>query len=205
MRLRNPSCTIDAEVLARQVMLEEKVTIESGCYVGAARIGKCTFIGRGCYIDKSTASIGRFCSIAMHTRISLKGHPVDRVSTHPFTYSHKYGYLSQDAPVGHDGEKTTEIGHDVWIGANVTILAGVRIGNGAVIGADSLVTRDVAPYSIVLGSPARHVRFRFDPGTVERLQRSAWWDRDDAWIKAHVQDFRDADGFLSIAGSGSNG
>jgi virginiamycin A acetyltransferase len=198
MRLKNPTCTIHAHTLARQVVLEKHVTIEQGCYIGAAHIGRCTFIGANSYIDKSTASIGRFCSIAMSARISLKNHPLDRVSTHPFTYSRKYGYVASDQAVQGVSDAKTTIGHDVWIGANVTVLAGVSIGNGAVLGANSVVTDDVAPYSIVHGTPARHVRYRFDEATIDQLQRSAWWDWDDERIRANIAAFRDPVGFLKL-------
>lgn len=197
MRVMNPSCTIDAHTLARDVHLEKKVTIEHGCYVGAQRIGKCTFIGAGSYIDKSTASIGRFCSIAMGCRISLKDHPMDRVSTHPFTYSRKYGYVSQNERIEGVSDQRTVIGHDVWIGANVTILAGVTIGNGAIIGVNSLVTKDVPPYGIVYGVPARLVRYRFDEATIARLQASAWWDWDDAKLKERIGTFRNTGTFIA--------
>lgn len=198
MRVKNPTCTIRSGVLARQVVLEEKVTIERGCYVGAKRIGKCTYIGPGVWIDKSTDSIGRFCSIAMQARISLKDHPLDRVSTHPFTYNKRYGYTGRDGALDGISDPRTVIGHDVWIGANATILAGVTVGNGAVIGAHALVTKDVEPYSIVQGTPARHVRFRFDPEVIAQLQRSAWWDRDDRWLKEHLPRFNNVERFLGI-------
>lgn len=196
MRWTNPTCTIDADTLAKDVTLERRVTIERGCYIGARSIGKCTFIGRNSYVDKGTRSIGRFCSIAMNTLIGLKDHPMDRVSTHPFTYSRKYGYGPDDAAVKAAHDRPTVIGNDVWIGANVTILAGVEVGNGAVIGAHSLVTKDVPPYGVVIGSPARVVRMRFDGATVEALQRSAWWDRDDEWIRAHLPRFKNVGDLL---------
>lgn len=198
MRVKHPSCTIHPGVLARQVTLEEKVTIEPGCYVGARRIGKCTYIGPGTWIDKGTDSIGRFCSIAMHVRIALKDHPMDRASTHPFTYHRRYGYVDRDERLPGINDRRTVIGHDVWIGANVTILSGVTVGNGAVIGAHSLVTRDVEPYSIVHGTPARHVRYRFDAATIERLQQLAWWDRDDRWLKEHLPLFRRVEDLVGV-------
>lgn len=200
MRVKHPSCTIHAHTLARHVQLEPKVTLEHGTYIGAARIGKCTFIGAGTYVDKSTRSIGRFCSIAMGCRIGLKDHPMDRVSTHPFTYSRKYGYRPDNEGLPGISDRTTEIGNDVWIGANVTVLAGVRIGDGAVLGVNSLVTKDVPPYAIVYGSPARLVRYRFEEATIARLQALAWWDRDDAWLARELPRFRDVQALLAAAG-----
>ena len=196
MRLKNPSCTINADTLAKHVVLEGSVTLEKGCYIGAKKIGKCTFIGMNSYVDKSTASIGRFCSIAMNARISLKNHPLDWVSTHPFTYNKNYGYINENISLEGITGKETIIGNDVWIGANVTILAGVTVGNGAVLGANSLVTKDVAPYSIVSGTPAQHIRYRFDENTIEKIQKSAWWNWDDAKLKGNLSKFRNTEEFL---------
>ncbi len=196
MRLKNPSCTIDADILAKHVVLEESVTLEKGCYIGAKKIGKCTFIGMNSYVDKSTASIGRFCSIAMNARISLKNHPLDWVSTHPFTYNKNYGYINENLVLDGITNKETIIGNDVWIGANVTILAGVTVGDGAVLGANSLITKDVAPYSIVSGTPAQHVRFRFDENTIEKIQKSAWWNWNKTKLKENLAKFRNTEEFL---------
>ena len=198
VRLKNPSCSIGAGILAKDIVFEKNVTIEPGSYIGAQKIGKYTFIGMSSYIDKSTASIGRFCSIAMNARISLNNHPLDRVSTHPFTYHKKYGFVSETEKIAGINDKKTSIGNDVWIGANVTILAGVTIGDGAVLGANSLVTKDVEPYSIVNGTPATHVRFRFDEATVKKLLQSKWWDWEDDKIKKHLAEFRKPEEFVKL-------
>ncbi len=197
-RLKNPSCKIGTGILAKDVVFEKNVTIEHGCYLGAKKIGKYTFIGMNSYVDKSTASIGRFCSIAMGAKISLNNHPLDWVSTHPFTYNKNYGFVSENITVEGINTKSTSIGNDVWIGANATILAGVTIGNGAVIGANSLVTKDVEPYSIVSGTPAAHVRFRFDEETIKKIQQSAWWNWDDEKLKKNLDKFRNTGEFLKV-------
>ncbi|HEY1040032.1 MAG TPA: CatB-related O-acetyltransferase [Bacteroidia bacterium] len=196
MRMKNPTCTIQPGILAKHVILEEKVTLEQGCYIGAKKIGKCTFIGMNSYVDKSTASIGRFCSIAMNTKISLKNHPLDWISTHPFTYNKNYGYVNENLKLPGINDKETVIGNDVWIGANVTILAGVTIGNGAVLGANSLITKDVQPYSIVSGTPAQHIRFRFDEDTIKKIEDSQWWNWDDQKLKEKLATFRNTEEFL---------
>jgi len=198
VRMQNPSCSIGSGILAKDVQFEKHVTIESGSYIGAQKIGKYTFIGMNSYVDKSTASIGRFCSIAMNARISLNNHPLDRVSTHPFTYHKKYGFVAETEKITGINDKKTIIGNDVWIGANVTILAGVTIGDGAVLGANSLVTKDVEPYSIVNGSPAAHVRYRFDEATIQKLCQSKWWDWEDEKIKKHLAGFRKPEEFLKL-------
>lgn len=139
-------------------------------------------IGRGTYgsprvlswRDGTALEIGSFCSISDTVTIMLGGeHRVDWVTTYPFSF-----FFPEAA--GFKGHPRTRgdvvIGNDVWIGYEALILSGVRVGNGAVVGARSVVTRDVEPYSIVAGNPARHVRFRFDEATVKALEAIAWWD-----------------------------
>ncbi len=198
VRLKNPTCSIGSGIMAKDVVFEKHVTIESGSYIGAQKIGKYTFIGMNSYVHKSTASIGGFCSIAMNARISLHNHPLDRVSTHPFTYHKKYGFVNESEKIAGITDIKTVIGNDVWIGANVTILAGLTIGDGAVLGANSLVTKDVEPYSIVNGTPALHIRFRFDEATIKKLQQSKWWDWEDDKIKKHLAEFKKPEDFLKL-------
>ena len=124
--------------------------------------------------EGSTLCIGKFTSIAERVEIFLGGHHrSDWVTTYPFPAfveecKHIDGYAFSRGDV--------EIGSDVWLCTNVQILSGVRIGHGAVVAAGSVVTRDVEPYSVVAGNPARHVRWRFDTTVCQRLLSVAWWD-----------------------------
>jgi virginiamycin A acetyltransferase len=196
VRMKHPSCTIHAATLTKNVNFEDHVRVESGCFIGASMIGRYTFIGQDSYVDKSTESIGRFCSVAMGTKISLQNHPMKWVSTHPFSYTKRYGFTDKNIAIEGVTTGKTKIGNDVWIGANVTILAGVTIGDGAVIGADSLVTKNVEPYSIVSGSPAKHVRYRFDEETISKLLKIQWWNWSDNQLRANISFFRDTEEFL---------
>ncbi|NOX48735.1 MAG: CatB-related O-acetyltransferase [Chlorobi bacterium] len=137
--MRYPSCRIKAAGITKNVRLEKGVTLEYGAFIGASLIGKYTFINRYCLIEKSVSRIGRFCSIGYNVRIGLGNHPLNYVSTHPFIYRKKYGFVEEDFTFPESVTKPTIIGNDVWIGANATILAGVSVGDGAVIGANSLV------------------------------------------------------------------
>jgi acetyltransferase-like isoleucine patch superfamily enzyme len=139
-------------------------------------------IGEGTYGDPvvlawnegTTLRIGRYCSIAKGVTIALGGeHRLDWVTTYPFS-----AIAPEAAAIaGHPRSKgDVVIGNDVWIGREALILSGVTIGNGAVIGARSVVARDVAPYSIVAGNPGRAVRSRFDERTIEQLEAIRWWD-----------------------------
>lgn len=121
----------------------------------------------------ATLKIGKFCSIAQGVTVLLASdHRTDWVTTYPFPR-----IFSEAASIpGYPRSKgDVLIGNDVWIGYEALILSGVKIGNGAVIGARSVVTKDVAPYAIVAGNPAKQIRLRFDPPVIDRLQSLQWW------------------------------
>jgi acetyltransferase-like isoleucine patch superfamily enzyme len=126
---------------------------------------------------KIKLTIGQFCSIADGVTIFLGGnHRLDWVSTYPFMVFPDFWPQAKDIK-GHPSSKgDVNIGNDVWIGSGATILSGVRIGDGAAVGAKSVVTKDVEPYAIVVGNPARAIRKRFDDETIRRLLEIKWWD-----------------------------
>lgn len=119
--------------------------------------------------------IGKFCQLATGVRFIMNGanHPMNGVSTYPFKV---FGKSWQDAPLEVVSKGDTVIGNDVWIGNGVTIMQGVHIGDGAIIGTNALVSKDVEPYSVVAGNPARVIRKRFDEETIDFLLELKWWD-----------------------------
>ncbi|WP_407066406.1 CatB-related O-acetyltransferase [Jannaschia seohaensis] len=141
-------------------------------------------------------TIGPFCALAHGVRIFMNGgtHAMDGFSTFPFNiFGHGWeeGFDPASWTATHKGD--TVIGPDVWIGDHATIMPGVTIGAGAIVAAMSVVTRDVPPYAIVAGNPARVVRTRFDDATVTRLLSIAWWDWDAAKITRNLDAIRGAD------------
>lgn len=138
----------------------------------------CRF-GRGSYINdgvlRENTTVGRYCSIGRRVTIGAPNHSLDLVST-------AVGLITEsDAANGlaaqpHEYVSDTHIGNDAWIAENVVIIGGLKIGDGAAIGASSVVTHDVPPFAIVAGVPARIIRYRFDEPTRERLLESAWWE-----------------------------
>ncbi len=148
------------------------------------RIGAFSYFMGG--VVDHCASIGRYCSVAADVRIGEPDHPVRWLSTSPFQYDgNRFGWhLAADDCGIHEPERGPRdtfrkgpvvIGNDVWVGAGVTVLRGVSVGDGAVLAAGAVVTRDVAPYSIVGGVPAREIGRRFDDATVDALRELEWW------------------------------
>lgn len=139
--------------------------------------------------------IGKFCAIARGVKFIMNGanHQMNGISTYPF-FIFGNGWETARPTEGELPYKgDTMIGSDVWIGYDTLIMPGVRIGDGAIIAARSVVTADVPPYAIVGGNPGRVVRQRFDADAVKRLLEIAWWDRPAEWIGRHLHLIRGGD------------
>lgn len=154
-----------------------------------AEIGDYTYIGPSAQIVY--ASIGKFCSIAGGTKVGMPMHPIEFVSTSPIFYS----------PNNATGTKWVErndyfnefqrctVGNDVWIGSNAIVMGGVKIGDGAVVAAGAVVTKDVPPYAIVGGVPAKLIKYRFNESVREVLEQSKWWEKDESLIQDSIEVF----------------
>ncbi|MFC6446763.1 CatB-related O-acetyltransferase [Shinella zoogloeoides] len=152
-------------------------------------------IGRYSYVGPRTrvcnADIGSFCSISWDCFIGLPSHMAELVSTSPI-FVEKYngtGFSWVETESASYVERRVKIGHDVWIGANCMILEGVQIGSGAIVGAGAVVTRDVPPYSVVGGVPARHIKLRFPEEVVAALLQGAWWNASESEIRSAMHLF----------------
>ncbi|MHB9131488.1 MAG: CatB-related O-acetyltransferase [Armatimonadota bacterium] len=135
-------------------------------------IGDYSYVSEGTYIG--CAQIGKFCSIGHYCLIGMFEHPTDYVSTSPFLYGE--GNIFGMTPLHNDLANPPIIGNDVWIGGQSIILQGVHIGDGAIIAGGAVVTKDVPPYAIVGGTPAKVIRMRFDQDKIGYLCRLRWWD-----------------------------
>lgn len=123
-------------------------------------------------------TIGRYCSFASNIRYFGGNHPINYASTSPYFYNKSFGFEVDDIE-----RKTLSVGHDVWCGYGVIITNGCnKIGNGAVIAAGSIVTHDIPAYAIVMGSPAKVVRYRFDQNTQEILEQSKWFNKTPDYL-----------------------
>jgi phosphonate metabolism protein (transferase hexapeptide repeat family) len=188
--------------------------IHPGAVVLRSRIGSWTEIGADSRIEDSEigdytydagevsivfSTVGKFCSIANRVRINPGNHPVERVTQHHMTYRRRqYGLdaCDDDEFFSWRRSRPCRIGHDVWIGHAAVILAGVTIGTGAVVGAGAIVSKDVAPYQVVAGVPARPLRLRFSADVIERILSSRWWDWDREALEARWRDLCRLDTFL---------
>jgi acetyltransferase-like isoleucine patch superfamily enzyme len=162
-------------------------------------IGHYSYIN-SCSVIKNT-KIGKFCSIGSGVKINLGTHPSNMVSSHPAFYANNKPFETFSDRMYFNEYKEVNIGNDVLIGEEVFILGGVNINDGAIIASRAVVTRDVPPYAIMGGVPAKLIKYRFDEETISQLIRIKWWNKDLEWIKANFLHFHEPNEFLDICGT----
>ena len=144
--------------------------------------GDYSYCGSRVSFSDKRSTVGKFCSFGNDIKIGVTQHPTNWLSTHIFQYLDFEG-ISNVKKQKWEFSKPVHIGNDVWIGTNVIIMDGVTVSDGAIIAAGAVVTKDVPPYAIVGGVPAKIIRYRFDEKTINRLMKVKWWNKDISLIK----------------------
>lgn len=189
----HPTASVSGSTLGRYVEIAE------GTRVLNSEIGDYSYTDH--FADIANATVGKFANIASFARIGATDHPMARASLHHFLY--RSASYWDDA--GNDADffaaraaRRAAIGHDTWIGHGAMVMPEVTVGHGAVLAAKAVATKDVAPYTVVAGVPARVVKRRFPDPVAERMMALAWWDWDHQRLRAALGDFRalSAEAFL---------
>jgi virginiamycin A acetyltransferase len=181
----------------RRFIRRSVIRLEGGQYVSKTlrrlfkdyhrvEIGLYTY---GCFHPECIApftKIGRYCSISPGVQIFGQNHPINHKSTHPYFYMSIFGYVGKESvPINR-----LTIGNDVWIGGNAIILPSVKtIGDGAVIGAGAVVTKDVPDFAVMVGNPARVIKYRFSQDRIYQIKQEQWWNKDIEELQANLSDF----------------
>jgi acetyltransferase-like isoleucine patch superfamily enzyme len=185
---------ISAFALIDESSIDHTSAVDSGCRIYHSKIGRYTCIARNCTVAHS--EIGSFCSIADNVMISPGKHPLLNVSTSPVFYSKQNLLRKCFVQMDFNEFDKTIIGNDVWIGTHAFIKGGIIVGNGSVIGAYTIVTKDVEPYSIVVGNPGKVIKKRFDNATISKLLNSKWWEFDNDALQKKAVNISDIEKFL---------
>lgn len=185
--------------VVRNCVLGAFTEVGEGSHLLESVLGDYSYTAR--YADIAYSVLGKFVNVAAFTRINPGEHPYHRASLHHFMYRSSYYWPDEpDEPAVFDWRRSrpVRVGHDSWIGHAAVIMKGVSIGNGAIVAAKSVVTKDVPPYAVVAGAPARIVKWRHPQPVAERLQALAWWDWNHQTLRAALPDFRalSAEAFL---------
>lgn len=195
-------------VLKRKVHIGRDTICEENNYIGEGTVfsGR---IGRGSYIgalsNLISTCIGRYSCISNHVSVVIGAHPVSRnVSIHPCFYEPKhncgFSYVNEakfaELKYADQQNHFVVIGNDVWIGQGALLMQGITIGDGSVVAAGAVVTKDVPPYAIVGGVPAKLIRYRYAPETIEKLLQIKWWNWPEHEIREKVELFEDVGHFI---------
>ncbi len=178
----------------KKSVIHKSSSVAAGTQFINSNMDKHSFCGYDCTIVNT--SIGSFCSIAGNCEIGGASHSIDWVSTSPVFNENKDQIKKKYSYHKYNNTKKTKIGNDVWIGAKCLIKSGVTICDGAVVGMGSVVTKDIPPYEIWAGNPAKLIRKRFNDDVINKLLEVKWWEFDDEKLNKYSQYFNNIDKFL---------
>lgn len=183
--LFNPAVSLLVKIDDKST-ISHKAKVYGLTQVTSSTIGDYSYVGRHSRVIY--ADVGKFCSIAGSVKLGMAAHTLDKLSTSPIftervnSTRHQWTDVQTDNPYNR-----VRVGNDVWIGENVMVLGGVTIGDGAVIGAGAVVTKEVPPYAIVGGVPAKIIRYRFSEEQIGTLLNLKWWDKPDSLLKNNIK------------------
>jgi phosphonate metabolism protein (transferase hexapeptide repeat family) len=195
-------------------VLKKEPTIHPTCIIKDAHVGDYTELMMHTYIVESSfddysycagnvqiiySTVGKFCSIANSVRINPGNHPQWRVTQHHMTYRRvAFGFDETDDTEFFNWRRKHKctIGHDVWIGHGAIIMPGVAIGHGAIIGSGAVVTKNIPPYAIAVGVPAKVIKYRFDEPTIQALLSIEWWNWDRTTLEKNFKELNDVPSFI---------
>lgn len=181
--------------VSKDCCLEGENVIGQNCVISQSSFGRATYCANNVFISNS--EVGAYSSIASNVSIGVHSHPTrGYISTFPGFHFRWPATPYLDRPKEFKVQMRTKIGNDVWIGDSAIILNGVYVGDGAIIGAGAIVTRDVPPYSVVGGIPARIIRYRFSESHITRLLKIRWWEWNSTEIARRQSLFADVDRFF---------
>jgi phosphonate metabolism protein (transferase hexapeptide repeat family) len=191
---RDGSPRVHSSSVLRDCVLGQFTDVAERCLLAECSLGDYSYVER--HVEAIYTDIGKFCAIAADVRINALNHPMERISQHKITYRpNEYFLFAKMDKDFRETRKNTrvEIGHDVWIGHGAIIMPGISIGHGAVVAAGAVVTKDVEPFAIVAGVPAKRIKWRFKKSIRERIIALAWWDWPHDQLAMAVGDMRTQD------------
>lgn len=189
-------CSIGDFSIVENCNFSEFVQIQRNNYIIHTNFGKHSYTGMNTVIMHT--DIGKFCSISWSVTIGPGEHDYNNTTSHSFLYNNFNKLRSIDSPKYNRFIKPCVIGNDVWIGCNATVLRGVTVGHGAVIAANAVVTKDVPPYAIVGGVPAKILKYRFSEDIIKALLKLEWWNLSDLTIRNNFNFFNSDPSLESI-------
>ncbi len=197
--IRDGTPRVHASSLLRDTKLGQFTDIAERVVLAECEVADFTYIER--HVEAIYTTIGKFCAIAANARLNALNHPMDRISQHKITYrpNEYFAHAKIDKAYRELRQQSrVTIGHDVWIGHGAIVLPGLSIGHGAVVAAGAVVTKNIEPYAIVAGVPARRIKWRFKKSIRERIIALGWWDWEQEKLRAAVADMQAmaVEGFL---------